>query len=127
MTISEKAIEIHRSGCNCAQSVVGAYADEKGWDKDMVLKLTSGLGLGFGGSGEICGAVVGACMVLSESIADLPKGERYAIIKKFVKEFEDKCGAVKCPDLKKPKTEDQKRYSCDELVAQAAGMLKEYL
>lgn len=126
MDMEKRAREIHMTGCNCAQAVACAYAEKFGWDKDLVLKLTAGLGLGFGGSGEICGAIVGACMVLSEKIADMPKGERYAAIKKFVSEFNEKYGATKCPDLKNPEINGQ-RYNCNDLVGGAAAILEKYV
>lgn len=54
-----KAIESFRSGLNCAQAVVTAYADELNFDNNLALSVSCGFGGGMGRLQETCGAVTG--------------------------------------------------------------------
>ena len=58
-----KALELNRGGFNCAQSVLCAFSDVTGLGRDDSLRLAAGLGGGVR-SGEVCGAVSGAVLVL---------------------------------------------------------------
>ena len=60
---SEMATAYFSSGFNCAQSVAAVFCEKYGVDKNTALKMCSGLGAGFR-SGEICGAVSGAVLVI---------------------------------------------------------------
>lgn len=64
MTHAEKAVALHRSGFNCGQSVFAAYAEELGLSEGAATRLFEGLGGGFCGHGEVCGALMGAMAVL---------------------------------------------------------------
>ena len=58
MSYQEKATELHESGCNCCQAVLGACCDKWKMDPDTAYRL----GAFFGGGmrrGEVCGAVTG--------------------------------------------------------------------
>lgn len=63
-TKAEAAVEKFVSGYNCAQSVLYAFGPDLGLDTEAALKLTTGLGGGFGGRGEVCGAVSGGVLAL---------------------------------------------------------------
>ena len=43
---SEKAVELFKNGYNCSQAVFAAYADLFGFDENMALKVSAGLGGG---------------------------------------------------------------------------------
>ena len=58
-----KALEIKRCGYNCAQSVIGAFAQLVGIDEDFALKISSAFGGGMKHE-QLCGALVGAGMAL---------------------------------------------------------------
>ena len=70
MTKYEYAIALHDRGCNCAQSVLCAFADECGIDEKTLMKLSEGFGLGGGGMAAMCGALSGALMAASVKYAD---------------------------------------------------------
>ena len=62
MDIGQRALDYHKSGYNCAQSVFAACCEYTGFDEKTA---ASALSAGFGGgarSGELCGAVTGAIM-----------------------------------------------------------------
>lgn len=57
MTKQEKAIELHDRGCNCAQAVACAFAEEIGVPEETLFAAAEGFGLGMGGMEGTCGAV----------------------------------------------------------------------
>ncbi len=61
---NEKAVSAFKSGYNCAQSVVIAFAEDLNFDKNAALSTAAGFGGGMGRLQETCGAVTGAFMVL---------------------------------------------------------------
>lgn len=63
MTKQEKAIELHDKGCNCAQAVACAFAEEIGVPEETLFAAAEGFGLGMGGMEATCGAVSGAVML----------------------------------------------------------------
>jgi C_GCAxxG_C_C family probable redox protein len=65
--MSEKtrhANERFRSGFNCSQSVLSAFAEDFGLSKDSCLRLASPFGSGIARMQETCGAVTGALMAI---------------------------------------------------------------
>jgi len=46
--VEEKAIGSFKSGLNCAQAVVSAYADELNFDNNLALSVSCGFGGGMG-------------------------------------------------------------------------------
>ena len=114
-TKSEKAVELFKKGLNCSQAVFASFCEDYGLGSEFALKI----GCGFGGgvrSGEICGAVSGAVMVIglkygNGSIEDLEsKGNCYAKTSEFLDKFRDINGSVVCRDL----------LGCD--ISTAAGL-----
>ena len=64
MSHEEKAIKIFWEKFNCSQAVLGAFAEELGMSEEQAMKVA----LCFSGGarkGEVCGAVSGAIMVLT--------------------------------------------------------------
>ena len=65
MTRPEKAEALFRSGYNCAQSVVMAFAPDFGLTQEEAERISAAFGGGFSRLRETCGTVSGAAMVLS--------------------------------------------------------------
>ena len=79
MSYQEKATELHESGCNCCQAVLGACCDKWNLDPDTAYRL----GAFFGGGmrrGEVCGAVTGALMALGLEYGDENNRKRLAAL-----------------------------------------------
>ncbi len=101
---TERAVELFRSGFNCSQAVLTAFADEFGLDEELTLRLGAPLGSG-ARNGEICGAVSGALLVLGlkygHSSADDTerKLHGYAMAEEFTKRFREINGSIVCRDL----------------------------
>ena len=63
MNRCEQAAAYHKKGFNCCQSVLAVFQDCIGLSEAQCLTLGGGFGAG-AGTGELCGAVTGAVMVL---------------------------------------------------------------
>ncbi len=104
-TKKEKAITSFKSGYNCAQSVVVAFSDQFGYDKNLVLGTSVGFGGGMGRMQETCGAVTGAFMVLgmyntakySDNLA--LKNATYQMVREFDQRFKFIHRTTNCLDL----------------------------
>ncbi len=145
MDKSEKAKELFKQGYNCAQAVVGAYAEELGIDMETAMKLASSFGGGMGRLREVCGAVSGMFMVAgikygySSPEASLEKTEHYKKIQELAAEFSESNGSIICRELlglqagkdsHVPDERTEKYYKarpCVELVGDAAAILEEYI
>ena len=109
----EKARQLHKSGCNCCQAVVMAYADKLPIDNESAMNVAAPFGRGLAGTREVCGCVSGMAMVCGLTGH---AGDVRALIEKFRAEEGDiVCGRLLAQG-KKP---------CPEMVADAAGMLFE--
>ena len=55
----QKAVELFKSGYNCSQSVVAAFADMYGFTQEQALRMGASFGGGIGRMRETCGAACG--------------------------------------------------------------------
>lgn len=88
---------------NCCQAVLLSFADELPVDREILLKLSGGMGGGMC-RGCVCGAVSAACMILGlrqESPAASPEDKAVlkAETRRFYSLFTDQFGALDCRDL----------------------------
>lgn len=145
MTRPEKAKELFEGGCNCCQAVFCAFLEETNLTKDDALRLSAGFGGGFGRLREVCGAVSGMTMVLSNKFASTDpnnheeKAALYALIQKAAGEFREENGSIICRELlglaeksSAPVPEERtkeyyKKRPCSELVECAAKIAEKYL
>ncbi len=98
MTRVDKAEALFKSGCNCAQAVLAAYADEVGLDEETAKKVSCGLGGGVGRMREVCGAVSAAAMVLGARHGP-DKATAYAAVQDFCARFKKETGSIVCREL----------------------------
>ena len=98
MERKEYAVELKHKGYNCCQAVLCAFADEVDMDEADLKKIGAAFGVGMGCMEATCGALCGAQMLLG-----IKKGAERPVIRDaavLLKEFEEKCGATICKDLK---------------------------
>lgn len=101
----ESAADFMHQGYSCSQSVVLAFASELGIAQDVLLRIASGFGGGMGRTGNVCGAVSGAVMVIglksgySSPEDKAGKEKLYDMVAEFHKKFQEIYGAVDCPAL----------------------------
>ena len=142
---SETAAELFLNGYNCAQSVVGAFADKTDIDFDTLMRLSSSFGGGLGRLREVCGAVSGMAMIAGilygyEKPDDSAgKIEHYELIQNLVQDFKDKHETIICRELlagiKKtegavPEARTKEYYKtrpCAMFVETAAEILDKYI
>jgi len=64
MNSAEKALYLHRKGCNSAQAILAAFSKEIEISDETARKMAAGFGAGIGTMQKTCGALTGAVMVL---------------------------------------------------------------
>lgn len=145
MSKAEEARALFLQGYNCCQSVVGAFAPEMGLELETAVRLASGMGGGIGRLRSVCGACSGMCIAAgmlrgySSPRATTEKTRTYAMIQQLVGQFQQKSGSMICKELlgldepegiaqaSERTAEYYQKRPCPDLVAQAAGILEEFL
>ena len=108
MSYSEKATELHESGCNCCQAVLGACCEKWKMDPETAYRL----GAFFGGGmrrGEVCGALTGALMALGLQYGD-ENNRKSTKSLEMMKAFREKYGSILCRELVGPDGKKKKEY-----------------
>ena len=98
MSRVEKSEALFLDGCNCAQAVFAAFADEFGLDEALAKRLACGLGGGVGRMREVCGAVSAAAMVIGMRLGP-DKIKAYPVIQDFCAKFKAETGSIVCREL----------------------------
>ena len=145
MTKAELAREYFESGYNCCQAVALAFKDEVKIEQELLAKLTSSFGGGFGRLREVCGAFSGISLVIGAlcgygDSASETKAEHYTLVRELADEFKNvNGGSIVCRELlagteklssDNPaiRTEEYKhKRPCYEIVANAAALLEKKL
>jgi len=98
MNRKELAVEYKHNGRNCCQAVLLAYKDILNKSDEELLKIGSGFGVGFGSMEATCGALIASNIILGLLNDGSPLLMKES--KKMLNEFNDKCKATICKDLK---------------------------
>jgi C_GCAxxG_C_C family probable redox protein len=127
---------------SCSQSVLAAFADPAVLPRGTALRMASGFGGGLARTGEICGAVTGAIMVLGLRHCGVPdddppaKLQAYAPVQEFLARFRARHGAILCRELlgcdlgtpeglQRARDEGLVRSRCPAFVRTAAAILED--
>ena len=119
MTKGEIAKQNFLKKYNCAQAVTLALHEDVGVDRELALSFAGAFGGGMR-SGEVCGSVVGALMMIGCAYPFTVEGDMNAKARigektiEFMEIFKSKYGCVRCEDLKK------KGCPCLELIGFSA-------
>ena len=143
---TERALALHKEGCNCAQAVLCAFSPRFGLDERTAFRISEGFGGGIGRMREVCGAFTGAVMVLGLKFGNTigsdraAKGKDYERVQLFAKRFKEELGSdtIICrellglsgpsnPDPAKRTKEYYQKRPCPETVAIASGLLGEFM
>lgn len=139
-----KADDAHRSFLKrftCSAAVFSAFAPELGLDEDIAKKIACGFGGGISHTGNTCGAVSGAILVIGLKYGKCVEGDNdatektRALVRQFIREFTARNGSINCTellgyDLSKPEELDQAREEelfatkCPLLVRDAADIVE---
>ena len=105
LTRADDAVAAFTGGYSCSQEVSAAFAGDFGVDRETALRLSWSFGGGMAHTGNTCGAVTGALMVIGmkygrTAIDDLAAKEKtYAVANAFITGFLHRNHAVGCTDL----------------------------
>ena len=121
MDKQEYAVSLKHGGCNCAQAVLCAFAEETGLSEEVLMRLGAGFGVGMGCMEATCGALVAAQMLMGlKEYAGRPV---LRIARELHQAFTAACGASLCKDLKGRDT-GVVLSDCDDCVRCAAGLIE---
>lgn len=121
---AEKAVELKTSGkYNCCQSVAVALGDETGLTEDQLRAAAAGFCAGMGNLQATCGALIGAGMVAGLKTEG---NGTLAVTKQIQEKFAERCGALKCADLKAV-TDGKPLCPCEECVRNAVEIYGEVM
>lgn len=142
----DKAVELFKSGYNCSQSVVAAFADLYGFTDEQALRVSASFGAGIGRMRETCGAACGMFILAGlENGSTIPKdqkgkGENYKLVQDLAAVFKERNGSLICGELlglKKdhvissvPKERTAAYFAkrpCVKMVEEAARIWVEYM
>ena len=104
-TNPEAAATMFREGYNCAQSVLACCGRPYALPRATAIQLARAFGGGMGRTGNVCGAVTGAMMVigLKHSAVDTQdtaaKDQAYRLTQEFLSRFRAHHGSIACCDL----------------------------
>jgi len=143
MTHAEHAKSLFLGGHNCAQAVVGAFAERFSVNEADAMRMTAALGGGLARQREVCGAVLGMGIVLGLAAGEFDpddrsaKTELYRRTQAICSRFAEENGSILCRELlggekrggdPSERTETYyKKRPCAELVTFAAELLEQIL
>jgi C_GCAxxG_C_C family probable redox protein len=136
-----EAVAAFSRGYSCSMAIFSAYAPDLGLDAKAAAKIASAFGAGVAKTGEICGAVSGALMVIGltqelEAIRDPASREKvYTKARQFLEEFTARNESVNCTELVGYDLSDPKQFAearekkvfatrCSGLVRDAGEILE---
>jgi C_GCAxxG_C_C family probable redox protein len=143
MSEAQRAVDKFKAGCACSQAVFASYSPKYQLSTDNALKISSGFAGGMR-TGDTCGAVTGAYMVLGLAKAgadcDSMQGRQrvYAAIMDFNAHFKEKNKSLICRELLgcdmgtpqgKKEAEEKGLFTtlCPKFVEDAALILEQIL
>lgn len=106
MNKPETALDSFSKGVTCSAAVFSAFSNDLGLDEKAARKIACGFGAGISRTGNICGAVSGAIMVIGLKYGkEVPGDDGGAtektreLTRQFIHEFEQKHGSVNCTGI----------------------------
>ncbi len=144
MTKPDEALNAFQSGFTCSAAVFSAFSEDLGLDTGTARKIACGFGGGISKTGNICGAVSGAVMVIGLKYGKMLQGDDAAtdktrtMVREFIREFTARNGSVNCTDLlglnlgnpdEYAKARDNRLFAtlCPALVSDAVTILETLL
>ncbi|EJX07952.1 c_GCAxxG_C_C family protein [gut metagenome] len=144
----EKAVELFKSGYNCSQSVVAAFADLYDFTPEQAFRMAASFGGGIGRMRQTCGAACGMFLLAgldtgaTEGSDREGKSHNYAVVQDLAGRFKEENGSMICAELlglrqvkvetDNPQAEARtaayyKKRPCVKMVETAARLFADYL
>ncbi len=144
MARTDDALMAFNNGFTCSSAVFSAFADDLGLTGDLAKKIACGFGAGVSRTGNICGAVSGAILVIGLKYGKAEEGDNAAnektraLVRQFIDEFIEKNGSINCTELlrydlsnqddyEKARSENLFKTKCPRYVKDAALILERML
>ena len=97
---ADRSEELQRAGFNCCQSLIGCMCEELGAGRDLAFRFAAEFGSGIGKSGEICGAVSGALMLIGLKYGMTDPDRSHTLAHEYIRRFREKhAGCIHCSEL----------------------------
>ena len=100
-----RAVENFMAGYGCCQSVVAAFADLYGMDKQTALRVSAGFGGGVGRMRMMCGAVSGIVMLVGLDCGQTEGSDRegksacYKVVQELLNLSKQENGSLICAEI----------------------------
>lgn len=120
----ERAV-MYKRDHNCCQAVLLAYAPELGLPEEKLLAMGACFGSGMGSMEETCGALCGA--QIAQGLLKFDNRRMNPLASRLRAEFEQRCGATRCKDLKGVGSDRGVLCSCEDCVRRAVDALDEMI
>lgn len=128
MTRKEIAVENHKKGYNCAQSVLCAFSDKTDFSENQLFRISEAFGGGMGIK-SVCGAVSAMLFLAGlenskgvEAIPETNKAKSYAMSNKLISAFVEKNKSYICETIK-----SEKLRPCNGCIEDAVEILENIL
>jgi C_GCAxxG_C_C family probable redox protein len=106
MNRPETACDSFSKGITCSAAVFSAFSSDMGLDEKTARKIACGFGAGISRTGNICGVVSGAIMVIGLKYGKEAPGDdggatekTRALTRQFIQEFTQKHASVNCTSI----------------------------
>lgn len=132
-TINKSALEYHKEGFNCAESIFLAFRERIAPDFSVeAVRMATPFGGGLGYSGCLCGALTGSVMILGivkgRTTPDVPRKEPYSLSNEFHNRFKGKFNATCCRVLNKNQFGSAEQgATCGRIIGGTEELLMEFL
>lgn len=142
----QRAVELFKSGYNCSQAVVAAYADLYGFTEVQAFRMAASFGGGIGRMRQTCGAACGLFLLAGletgavDGADQAGKSRNYEVVQALAEQFRQENGSIICADLlglnKQAPTphepeartpEYYKKRPCAMMVESAARLFAQFL
>ncbi|MEM2049766.1 MAG: C-GCAxxG-C-C family protein [Thermoproteota archaeon] len=101
--LSEEAVSLFLKGYACSESVLLAFSKHYGIKSELIPRIATAFGGGFGRKGLVCGCVTGALMTIGlkfgRTDTSQSNAEAYEVTRKFCEAFKERFGSLFCREL----------------------------
>ncbi len=140
----EQAIAYYQQGYTCTQSILASFGNRYGFPQDLAFRLGEPFGAGTSCTGDMCGSVTGAIMVLGLQYGSASNSDEaaractYQRVHELIQRFKQLYDSIQCTDLLGYNLSDPKQFqtvwekglftqACPIFVRDAAQILVEML
>lgn len=101
----EQAVAFYKQGYTCTQSILASFARRYSLQQELAFRIGEPFGAGTSCTGDMCGSVTGAIMVLglqygsAHSDDEAARSYTYQRVHELIHRFKNIHGSIQCTDL----------------------------